>query len=59
MDWMEIGKWVAGILAGGVVFKFVSNRISSKKSSIRITSQKNNSAGGDIVGGDSTKTEKK
>lgn len=55
MDWSEIAKWVAGIVAlvfgGGLAFKFVSSR----NTSVRMTSQKNNKAGGDIIGGDSAK----
>lgn len=59
MDWIAIGKWAAGILAAaiaaGIVIKFTVNRHNSSKSSIRVTSQKNNKAGGDIIGGDSVK----
>jgi len=55
MDWSEIATWVAGVVAlgigGGLVFRFVS----SKNTSVRVTSQKNNRAGGDIIGGDSVK----
>lgn len=58
MDWLTIGKWVAGIVAvavgAGIVFKLTVSRRSSSDSSVRITSQKNNIAGGDIVGGDKT-----
>lgn len=58
MDWLAIGKWVAGIIVAavgaGIVFKLTVSRRSSSNSSVRITSQKNNIAGGDIVGGDKT-----
>ncbi|WP_238913010.1 hypothetical protein [Achromobacter insolitus] len=63
MDWSEIGKWLAGIIAavvaGGLTLKLVSYRLTSKKTRVHITSQKNNSAGGDIIGGNSVKTIKK
>jgi uncharacterized protein involved in exopolysaccharide biosynthesis len=59
MDWVSVGKWVAGIIAtvvaAGVVLKFTVNRSNSSTSSVRITSQKGNNAGGDIIGGDSVK----
>ncbi|MBQ0960223.1 hypothetical protein KAK06_14810 [Ideonella sp. 4Y11] len=59
MDWVAIGKWaapiIAAIIAAGIAFKFTIDRRKSSKSSVRITSQKNNKAGGDIIGGDSVK----
>lgn len=59
MDWEVIGKWVAGIVAAlvasGVVVKLVVMRRTSNRSSIRVVSQKNNIAGGDIVAGNSAK----
>lgn len=59
MDWEVIGKWVAGIVAAlvasGVVVKLVVMRRISNRSSIRVVSQKNNIAGGDIVAGNSAK----
>lgn len=63
MDWSEIGKYV-GILAAaiggaGLVLKFSSSRSSKSKKNTRVTIQKNNTAGGDIIGGDSKKTVKK
>lgn len=54
MDWQEIGKWVAGIIAaivgGGLIFRFAFVRNSH--SSERTVTQNNNRAGRDIVGGD-------
>ena len=63
MDWSEIGKYV-GILAAaiggaGLVLKFSSSRSSKSKKNTRVIIQKNNTAGGDIIGGDSKKTVKK
>lgn len=62
MDWIAICKWAAGALAAaigtGIVIKFTVNRHNSSKSSIQITSQKNNKAGGDIIGGNSVKKTK-
>lgn len=43
---------VVGVLAAGYTIKTVITHRSSRKSSIRVTSQKANVAGGDIVGGD-------
>lgn len=63
MDWIAIGKWIAGVIvaaiAAGIVFKFTVNRRNYSKSSIRVTSQKNLKAGGDIIGGDSVKKNSK
>lgn len=57
MDWLEIAKVVGAVIAavvgGGLVLKKISKRNS--RSDIRIVSQKNNTAGGDIVAGDSSK----
>lgn len=61
MDLLEFAKWaggaIAAILAGGFVYRRVTTR--SSRSSFRVVSQKNNRAGGDIVGGNSTKINKK
>lgn len=54
MDWQEIGKWIAGIVAtivgGGFVFRFIF--VKKNHSSERTVVQKNNRAGRDIIGGD-------
>lgn len=54
MDWQEVGKWVAGIVAaivgGGLVFRFAFVRKS--QNSTRTVTQSNNRAGRDIIGGD-------
>jgi cytochrome c-type biogenesis protein CcmH/NrfF len=54
MDWQEIGKWAAGIVAiiigGGLVFRFAFVRKSNR--SERTVTQNNNRAGRDIIGGD-------
>ena len=54
MDWLTIGKWVAGIVAAiaaaGFVFRFVFVRKSSDGN--KTVSQVNNRAGRDIIGGD-------
>jgi hypothetical protein len=54
MEWQEIGKWVAAIIAvvvgAGLAFRFVFVRKSSI--SERSTTQSGNHAGRDIIGGD-------
>lgn len=54
MEWQEIGKWVAAIIAvvvgGGLALRFVFVRKSS--SSERSITQSHNRAGRDIIGGD-------
>lgn len=59
MDMTELGDWALKVLAalavGGLVVKFAISRRDSKRSALRITSQRNNVAGGDIIGGDSVK----
>lgn len=59
MDWHEILKWAAGaiaaLVAGGIVIKLTFNRKHTATGDVRITTQNNNKAGGDIIGGDSTK----
>lgn len=63
MDWFEIVMWAAGviaaIIAAGLVIKLTITRKSSSDSSVRIVSQKNNQAGGDIIAGDSVKKDRK
>ncbi|MDF3081480.1 hypothetical protein [Burkholderia sola] len=59
MDWQAIAKWVgvviAAAVAAGLVIKLSVSLRRSSKSSVRIVSQKNNRAGGDIIAGDSVK----
>lgn len=59
MELVTIVKIVAGVLialfAVGVVIKITANWNDSSNRSMRITSQKNNKAGRDIIGGDSIK----
>jgi len=54
MNWQEMGKWVAGIIAalvaGGLVFRFVLIRKSGNNQ--RSVTQTTNRAGRDIIGGD-------
>lgn len=54
MNWLEIGKWVVGIIVaivgGGLIFRFAFVRKSHN--SERTVTQKNNRAGRDIIGGD-------
>jgi hypothetical protein len=54
MDWQEIVKWAAGIVAAiagaGLVFRFAFVRKS--QNSKRTITQNNNRAGRDIIGGD-------
>lgn len=54
MDWVTVGKWLAGIVAAiaaaGVVVRFVFVRKSSHGN--RSVTQTNNHAGRDIIGGD-------
>ncbi len=61
IEWAEVGKWIAGLFAvavgGGLVVRFT--RSSSQNSQTSIVSQKNNTAGGDIIAGNSVKNEKK
>lgn len=56
MDWNEIGKWAlalaTAVIGGGIAFKYV--RKSKSSSNSRTVIQKNNKAGRDIIGGDST-----
>lgn len=59
MDWQAIAKWVgvviAAAVAAGLVIKLTISHRRSSKSSVRVVSQKNNRAGGDIIAGDSVK----
>ncbi|WP_156162574.1 hypothetical protein [Burkholderia sp. MSHR3999] len=59
MDWQAIGKWVgvviAAAVAAGLVVKLTISLRRSSKSSVRVVSQKNNRAGGDIIAGNSVK----
>ena len=57
MDWIELAKWGGGILAAAIAGGFVFKRVTTRRSanSVRIVSQKNNTAGGDIVAGNSIK----
>lgn len=59
MELSEILTWVgavvAALVAGGFVIKFAINKKNSKIGDVRITTQSNNTAGGDIIGGDSVK----
>lgn len=64
MDWSNIlitaGEIIAALIAAGFVLKLVFKFRSDQKSSLNFISQKNNSAGGDIVAGNkSTKNIKK
>lgn len=62
MDAVEIYKIlgiIATALAAGFAIKIVISRKNSSKKETRIISQKNNIAGGDIVAGNSTKTNNK
>lgn len=62
MEWSTIGTVIAaivGAIAGGLAIKTMIFNRQSKKTDIRIVSQKNNLASGDIVAGDSTKTNTK
>ena len=59
MDSSDVFKLLAFIgaaLAAGVTIRVVMSRRNSSKKDIRFISQKNNIAGGDIVAGDSTKS---
>lgn len=56
---LKILAAVAAIFAAGVTVKTVVSRRSSTKSELKFVSQKNNTAGGDIVAGNSTKTNHK
>ncbi|WP_157654315.1 hypothetical protein [Burkholderia ubonensis] len=59
MDWQAIAKWVgvviAAAVAAGLVVKLTISLRRSSKSSVRVVSQKNNRAGGDIIAGNSVK----
>lgn len=55
-DLFKLLAIVGAALAAGVTIKVVISRRNSSKKDIRFISQKNNIAGGDIVAGDSTKT---
>lgn len=58
MEWSNISAIVLGIigvLAAGFTIKTIISNRSKKNTNVRIVSQKNNTAGGDIVAGDSTK----
>lgn len=58
MEWSNISAIVLGIigvLAAGFTIKTIILNRSKKNTNVRIVSQKNNTAGGDIVAGDSTK----
>ncbi|HUW50026.1 MAG TPA: hypothetical protein VMV75_03335 [Sulfuricella sp.] len=63
MDWVEIGKWVASIIlalgVGGLVFKFAFTSTNKKSFFMRFVSQKGNTAGRDIIAGDSIKKTEK
>lgn len=50
---------IAAILAAGYAVKVVITRKTSNKTDVKFTSQRNNSAGGDIIAGNSTKINKK
>ena len=50
---------IASIFAEGFVIKVVISNRQSTKTDVRFVSQKNNVAGGDIVAGDSTKSNTK
>lgn len=54
MDWGTIGKWIAGLVvaatAAGIAIKFVFVRKNTNGNST--TTQNNNRAGRDIIGGD-------
>jgi hypothetical protein len=55
MDWLtHIGSFLLGLGAGWTLKVVISNRSSLSKR-VTVTSQKYNKAGGDIVGGDSHK----
>jgi|GEM_PF-2898150 len=62
MDWTEIWKWIAGVIAaliaGGLVIKLAFTAKSSKRKSVRVVVQKDIKAGGDVIGGDSIKKTK-
>lgn len=50
---------IASMFAAGYVIKVVISNHQSTKTDVRFVSQKNNVAGGDIVAGDSTKSNTK
>lgn len=52
---LKILAAVAAIFAAGFTVKTVVSKRSSTKSEFKVVSQKNNTAGGDIVAGSSTK----
>jgi hypothetical protein len=58
MDWSTIGT-IAAALIGAIAGGFVIKKVVSQRKDVRIVSQKSNTAGGDIVAGDSTKTTSK
>jgi membrane associated rhomboid family serine protease len=52
MDWLtHIGSFLLGLGAGWTLKVVISNR-SSRSKRVTVTSQRYNKAGGDIVGGD-------
>lgn len=56
MEWLShLASFIAG-LAAGYTIKVVISRKSTKNTSASFVSQRGNSAGGDIVAGNSTKT---
>lgn len=62
MEWSSISAIilaVIGVLATGFTIKTIISNRSKRNTNVRIVSQKNNTAGGDIVAGDSTKTTSK
>lgn len=54
-DIIKVILVVGAALAAGFSIKVVMSRRNSSKKDLRFVSQKNNTAGGDIVAGDSTK----
>lgn len=56
---LKIIAAIASIFAAGYVIKVVISNRQSTKTDVRFVSQKNNVAGGDIVAGDSTKSNTK
>jgi len=63
MDWEMLGKWAAAIVsilvASGLVIRVAISRRTSKRSNVRIVSQKNNIVGGDMIAGNSFKRNNK
>jgi len=63
MDWNQILLAViaaiAALITTGAALKFVFKRKTTNRKSIHIVSQKNNTAHGDIIAGDSVKNHTK